>query len=226
MKIVISCEHAGRNIPREYNYLFEKDFDVVKSHRGWDPGAWELSWFLSQKLKVPAYGCFTTRLLIEVNRSFDHPQLFSEFSSGLNNEEKNKLTKDIYLQYRNIVEEEITHSTRPTLHLSMHSFTPALDNEVRELEIGLLFDPQRSGEKIFCEEFLKKLSDRLPGYRIKFNEPYQGTDDGFTTYLRTRFDNDSYRGIEMEINQKLVNVEQWTLLKESIASCLMDYKFS
>jgi hypothetical protein len=37
---------------------------------------------------------------------------------------------------------------------------------------------------------------------VKMNQPYKGTDDGFTTYLRKKFDPEHYAGIELEVNQK------------------------
>jgi len=223
MRIVITCEHAGLDIPDSFKHLFAHTPEILQTHRGWDPGALEMAEFLSLKLSAPVFTCLTSRLLIEVNRSLHHPQLFSEFSQGLSSREKNTLINDIYFTYRNAVEESIGDSAEPVLHLSIHTFTPVLNNEVRELEIGLLFDPKRTEETNFSKNVLTKLSDRLPGYRIQFNEPYKGVDDGFTTYLRTLFDDKSYRGIEVEINQKLVGTAQWHLLKESLASCLRHY---
>ena len=39
---------------------------------------------------------------------------------------------------------------------------------------------------------------------MRRNYPYQGRGDGLTRYLRARFDDAAYCGIELEINQKHV----------------------
>ena len=116
--------------------------------------------------------------------------------------EKQNLIDTIYLPYRNRVEKAIAEAQKPTLHLSIHTFTPVFNNQTRTVDIGLLFDPGRHSEKEFCEAFIHKLSDQFPHLTLRFNEPYQGIDDGLTTYLRTRFDASAYLGIEIEVNQK------------------------
>ena len=227
MQIVITCEHAGREIPEKYRSYFASHFDVVETHRGWDPGAWEVASYLGDKLNLPCFGCQTTRLLIEANRSLDHDQLFSTFSDGLSAEEKADVIENIYRPYRESVEAAVRTSKQPVLHLSIHSFTPVLDNVERELEVGLLFDPDRSSELSFCGDFALKLEKVLPDiFRIKFNEPYKGVDDGFTTYLRTQFDNEFYCGIEIEINQRLVGTSDWQLLKDALVVCVSSYMLS
>src|SRR5690606_10753315 len=92
-----------------------------------------------------------------------------------------------YYPHRNSVEDVISKLTKPVLHLSIHTFTPVLDGKERSVDVGLLFDPDRTAETEFCGRFLDGLELMLPGMRIEFNEPYKGTDDGFTTYLRTKF---------------------------------------
>jgi len=226
MYIIISCEHAGREIPEKYRSYFASRLDIIESHRGWDPGAWEVAGYMGKKMKVPCFACQTTRLLIEVNRSLNHGQLFSEFSNKMPAEMKTELIDNIYFPYRASVEAAIRNSRQPVLHLSIHSFTPVLDNKERDLEVGLLFDPDRSNEFSFCEDFATKLEKALKGFRIKFNEPYRGVDDGFTTYLRTQFDNEFYRGIEIEINQRLIGTKDWKLLNDAFVSCSMDYMLS
>ena len=44
----------------------------------------------------------------------------------------------------------------------------------------------------------------MPRWTTRRNYPYRGTGDGLTRYLRSRFDDASYCGIELEINQKHV----------------------
>ncbi|MBL7858894.1 MAG: N-formylglutamate amidohydrolase [Cyclobacteriaceae bacterium] len=222
--MVISCEHASNAVPEEYRFLFAGHEAVLQSHRGWDPGAADLAAHMHQTLGVPLFVTAFTRLLVEANRSIDSNELFSEFSKGLSVQEKEDVLRQFYFPYRTQVEEALLKQPKPVLHLSIHSFTPVLMDLVRELEIGLLFDPEREMERIFCEKLQRELLQRLPELRILFNEPYKGTDDGLVTAMRKKFPGNEYLGIEVEVNQKLIGTsleaELTKALTESIR-CLV-----
>lgn len=218
--VIVSCEHAGNYVPEEYATLFRGKEQILESHRGWDPGSWEVAKYIATSLGVPFFGCFISRLLIETNRSLYHPQLFSEFTSQLDEDEKSKLLDNVYFPYRMEVEDAIKASDKPVLHLSVHSFTPVLFNNVRPVEIGILFDPDRHEELNFCEHWKPTLEQWLPDFRIKMNEPYKGTDDGFTSYLRSQFSDDAYRGVEIEINQKFLGATAWNKIQTALAKSL------
>jgi predicted N-formylglutamate amidohydrolase len=200
--LLLSCEHAGNHVPAEYRSLFAQANDVLLSHRGWDPGAWHIAQFLATQLQTPLFGCLTTRLLIEPNRSIDNPQLFSDFTNSLSEDLKELLMRQFYFPYRDAIEKTIHDTSQPIVHLSIHSFTPVWHNETRTTDIGLLFDPLRKMETSICEQLRLELQKQLPEHVIDFNEPYKGTDDGFTTYLRKFHPDNQYAGIEIEINQK------------------------
>lgn len=200
--IILSCEHAGNEVPEEYQSLFIEKSEILESHRGWDPGAWPLANYLSNQLSAPLFGCLTTRLLIEANRSPDHEQLFSEFTKSLKKEEKENLIEKIYRPYRDRVITTIEQSVKPVFHLSIHSFTPVWNDQERKVDIGILFDPDRSSELRFSQHLAEQLEMKLSGFQIRFNDPYKGTDDGFTTWLRKKYNDVEYTGIEIEVNQK------------------------
>ncbi|MBP9926540.1 MAG: N-formylglutamate amidohydrolase [Cyclobacteriaceae bacterium] len=203
--VVFSCEHAGNNVPNEYAHLFQDEPEVLQTHRGWDPGAWTLAQFFALSLNAPLLGCESTRLLIEANRSEDSPELFSVFSKRLLPEQKEKLHKEIYHPYRNQLQGIIEASKKPVLHLSIHSFTPVWNGEERTVDIGILFDPNNKPETDYSHQFKDELEKYLPDLKIRFNEPYRGTDDGITTWLRKFYSESVYTGIELEVNQKFAS---------------------
>ncbi len=203
--LIFTCEHAGNYVPDEYKSLFENQEEVLQSHRGWDPGAWPLANYLSKQLDAPVFGCLTTRLLIEANRSLDSVQLFSDFTSSVTEEIKAKLIQEIYKPYRDQVQSVIERASKPVLHLSIHSFTPIWDNQERKVDIGILFDPSLDSEASFSNMLKENLQHNLPEYLIRFNEPYKGTDDGITTWLRKKYKDDIYTGVEIEVNQKFAS---------------------
>lgn len=214
--IIITCEHAGNSIPEAYRHLFPPDADeVLASHRGWDPGAWEAASYLAERLNVPLHGCHTSRLLIEVNRSVQNPELFSEFTNALSSREKEILIRDIYQPYRDAVEASVRKTAGSVIHLSMHSFTPGLHGKLRPMDIGLLFDPARPSEVMYCNSLMHSLQGSLPGISLAFNEPYRGVDDGLTTNLRQAFPS-GYSGIEIELNQRLAGSDVWIDCKEAL----------
>ena len=203
MKLIISCEHGGNQIPEQYKHLFVGGKKALNSHRGYDPGALDLYMELksladfSEKNEI-------SRLLVEVNRSLGHPALFSEFTKNLDQIEKEKIISRYYLPYRNDIEQNIKEfidSEEEVFHLSIHSFTPVLNGEKRNADVGLLYDPSRKAEKEFCKNFKNNLKNKGQDLKIRFNYPYLGTADGFTTYLRKKFQK-NYIGVEIEVNQK------------------------
>lgn len=203
--VIITCEHAGNQVPDHYKFLFEGQTEVLETHRGWDPGAWKLAEYLSGHLHAPLFGCHTTRLLIEANRSPNSTELFSQFSNILPKPDKENLIETLYQPYRNQIQQAIEVSLKPVLHLSIHSFTPVWQNVTRPVDIGILFAPEQPSEKIYADLLKGELIKNLPSLTIRFNEPYKGTDDGITTWLRNYYSNDEYTGIELEVNQKFAS---------------------
>ena len=223
LRPVVTCEHAGNTVPLNYAHLFHGKEEILQSHRGWDPGAVDVATALSKELSAPFFICETTRLLVEPNRSLHSESLFSEYSKSLTDAEKNHLLENYYHPHRSAVEQLIRNSSDGILHLSIHTFTPVWDGRERIIDLGLLFDPDRSNEAKVCEDYRTKLKKSLPVMNIEFNAPYKGIDDGFTTYLRTQFDNDRYLGIEIEINQKFVGTEKLKAISKALSASLRDF---
>lgn len=219
--LVISCEHAGNAVPDAHAHLFAGKEDVLNTHRGWDPGALPVAENLAHRFHVPLFACYQSRLLIEVNRALISPQLFSEFSTKLPAREKQSLIDTVYLPFRQSVEGYISVSPKPVLHLSVHTFTPVWAGNERAVDIGILFDPDREGEQTFSTQLHSALSRQLPDFRIRYNEPYAGKDDGHTTHLRTKFSSEEYLGIELEINQKFHFGNQLSHLSQKIEEFLL-----
>lgn len=203
MKLVLTCEHGGNIVPEEYGWLFKNNEAVLKTHRGFDLGALDVFNTL-KPLSDYSKPNTTSRLLIELNRSLHHNHLFSEFSKMLPSTEKPGLINQYYLPYRNVVESNIKsfiEHGETVLHLSVHSFTPILNNLERHCDMGLLYDSSIADEKLFCKHFKAEINTLNPEMNIRYNYPYLGKADGFTTYLRKQFPK-NYMGIELEINQK------------------------
>lgn len=230
MKIVLTCEHAGNEVPSQYLYLFKGSEEVLYTHRALDLGALDLCFALHEKIKEPIFYTTVTRLLVEANRTIDSPELFSEYSTVLSKNEKEEVIQKYYKPYREEVELLIqAHlaNALTVLHFSVHTFTPVLNNHVRPVDVGVLFDPAHTQEAAFAGACRKALLKADPALTVSYNVPYSGTSDGLTTYLRGKFPQDKYLGIELEVNQKHYlshETERWDNLKATIAAVLKGFK--
>jgi predicted N-formylglutamate amidohydrolase len=223
--ILITCEHGGNRIPARYRALFTGFEPLLQSHRGYDPGALALARELAGTLAAPLFVCTTSRLLIDLNRSIGHPFLYAESTRNAPASFRREILEKYYLPYRNKVETHIAEAIAGgsrVIHLSSHSFTPVLDGKVRNADVGLLYDPARSGEVELCRRWQTRLKALAPEWKVRRNYPYTGRSDGFTAYLRHRFPADVYVGIELEINHKHVlnGRSQWHALRSDVISSL------
>lgn len=222
---LITCEHGGNRIPPRYRPLFAGFGALLQTHRGHDPGALALARELARALAAPLFVSTTSRLLIDLNRSVGHPRLYSEATRNAPVALRREILEQHYLPYRNRVETHIAEAIacgKRVVHLSAHSFTPELDGTIRNADIGLLYDPARSGERELCRRWQTELRARAPALKVRRNYPYSGTSDGFTAYLRRRFPADAYIGIELEINQQHVfhGGRQWPALRCHVIEAL------
>ncbi|RIJ41748.1 N-formylglutamate amidohydrolase [Pontibacter oryzae] len=220
LRLILTCEHGGNTIPPDFKAHFENQQEVLATHRGFDLGALDL-FNQMQDLADKAYYAETSRLLVELNRSLKHKDLFSEFTKPLPESERQKIIREYYQPYRQEVEglvQDFVSAGRQVLHVSVHTFTPELNGEQRDADIGLLYDPKRHGEREFCRSWKKELRRQDKNLLVRFNYPYLGIADGFPTYLRKKFSEKQYLGIELEVNQKFVEGEPaaW----ESITQCI------
>ncbi|MBA9077223.1 MULTISPECIES: N-formylglutamate amidohydrolase [Rufibacter] len=205
LSCILTCEHAGNDVPAPYEHLFKGEEEVLYSHKAIDFGAFRLAKHLAEKLQLPLFSTSCSRLLVEPNRSLDSGELFSKYSKALSEQEKQKVLAQYYFPHRQQVEANVQSEISKgnhVLHLAVHTFTPAQEGEVRQADIGILFDPDRTLESSFAAQLEEALRSLNPSRKVLFNAPYAGVEDGFPTYLRTRFTDDQYAGFELEINQK------------------------
>lgn len=226
--LLLSCEHGGNDVPGEYLPLFQDFTDLLETHRGYDIGALELARHLAVVLKVPLVEARVTRLLVDLNRSLHNRRtLFSEVTRALPEEEKKRIVETYYRPYRRHVRDRLelllARDAR-IIHIAVHSFTPELKGELRDAEIGLLYDPKRRHEADFCRQWQAHLQNLAPTVRVRCNYPYRGDSDALVTELRRSLPEDSYLGLELEVNQALALAGgcAWQDLQRIVAQSLGD----
>jgi len=200
---LFTCEHGGNRVPARYARLLQ-DRRLLDSHRGYDIGSIECARHLARALAAPLIASTTTRLLVDLNRSPGHRALFSRAIRALPAAERERIVDQYYQPYRQAVEQALRLQVKQygrALHLSVHSFAPVLAGIRRNADVGLLYDPGRRLERLFCTRLADRLREMAPALRVRRNYPYRGTADGLTTFMRRRFPATKYAGIEIEINQ-------------------------
>lgn len=219
--LLVTVEHGGNRVPPAYRQLFAAGAAVLDTHRGYDPGALLLGRELAARLDAPLVGSTTTRLLVDLNRSPGHRRLFSEFTRGLPADARDRIVERYWKPYRDEVSRVVAgfiDRGRRVVHLSSHSFTPVLDGEVRNADIGLLYDPGRPAERQLAGRWKEAILAIDPGLRVRMNYPYTGLADGLTRDLRRRHAPGRYAGLEIEVNQRFVVAggRAWAALRRTV----------
>jgi predicted N-formylglutamate amidohydrolase len=211
-RVVVTCEHASNAIPGTYKRL-GLDRRSLESHIAHDLGARDVARFYARALGADFHEGKWSRLVVDLNRSVDHRNLVAETSFGIqipgNAElgiaEKERRIRAYHEPYRRAVVQSlarIAEQLGTCVHLSVHSFTPIVNGERRDADVGLLYDPSRPNERSLAKRWAKMLS--TSGFRVRLNYPYRGTADGFTKDLRELFPASRYTGLELELNQALL----------------------
>ena len=223
VQLMLTCEHGGNRIPREYAHLFRGAKSAVQSHRGWDPGALDLAHALGRSFGLPVHEVTWCRLLVESNRAPTNPRIWSEFSADLPAADKTEILERYWWPHRRAVEAAIARNLkagRRVLHVAVHSFTPVMSGVRRNADIGLLYDSRRATEKVLCERWQSLLEAEDDAVRVRRNYPYIGATDGFPTWLRRRHGPKDYAGIELEVNQALFAARPLKAIHRLIARTL------
>lgn len=223
--LLLSCEHAVNTIPKSFQAFFASANEVLQTHRGLDLGAFDIAKHLQQTLGCELFATEVSRLLIDCNRSLHHSHCLSEFCLDFTQKQREALINQYYLPYRQELTTRIHHYISQGFqvwHLSIHSFTPILNNQVRQADIGLLYDPKRPSEKHLASCWQQAIKECNPNYRVRKNYPYKGISDGFTSSLRKHFSDAEYVGLEVESNQALVAEEtSLNTLKKTLTESLI-----
>jgi predicted N-formylglutamate amidohydrolase len=179
------------------------------SHIALDIGAGAIAKALANNLKATAVLSQYSRLIVDCNRELIDDSAFLECSDGvdvpgnhdLQRNEKEKRASEIYWPYHNAIKDQIVrlkkHGIDPVV-ISIHSFTPVINDIDRECEIGVLWDK----DSVTAEIFLTKLVES--GYLVGDNKPYSGKDpEDFTIDFHAESIGLPHVGIE--ICQDLIN---------------------
>lgn len=140
IRLIITCEHGGNDIPHPYRHLFTGKRNLLDSHKGHDLGALSMARTMAKRFDAPLYAATRSRLLIDLNRSIGNPALFSEITRSLAPKEKEAMINTYYSPHRTRIRHAVgtaIHAGEKVLHIAVHSFSPLLKGRVRYFGIAL-----------------------------------------------------------------------------------------
>lgn len=219
--VVVTAEHASLKIPARYRGL-GLSAQQQRAHIAWDEGSKTLAREIARRLSAPLVEGAVSRLVIDLNRSLHHKRVIPAVAFGvpvpgneaMQADERTRRIERYYEPFRSVAFTEISRGVKSTgrcVHISVHTFTPRLNGVVRPLDVALLYDPRRRREAELGERLAARFS--AAGFRVRRNFPFRGVADGHTTGLRRKFSDGAYAGVEIEVNQSLL--DQW---KKTVAA--------
>lgn len=223
-QLLLTCEHGGNRIPREYAELFRDAEAALGSHRGWDKGALELARLLGRTLDRRLIATTWSRLLVDANRSPSNWRIWSSYTAHLPKHQRARILERWWQPHRKGVERAVVSAmaSGKVVHVAVHSFVPEMEGEVRNADVAVLYDSRRKAEARFCNRWIAQLQQADPTLGIRRNYPFLGKADGLTTWLRKRHPESRYLGIELEINQAHVGAPGWRRLQTNVADGLRE----
>lgn len=176
--ILLVCDHASCRFPKSLGDMGLDPF-ARRCHLAIDIGAGPLTESLAESLGVTAVTQNYSRLVVDCNRQLMDPSAFLEYGDGilvpgnrnLHLAEKDMRASALYWPYHCAIDEQIQRlrKARPLpVFISIHSFTPVLNGESRQWQIGVLWDKDENVKQVFLEGF------RDAGYYVGDNVPYSG----------------------------------------------------
>ncbi len=210
-KIILTCEHADFKTPPFLKNTLKLSPSLLRSHRGWDQGAYQVCKNLTQSLKASLFFYPFSRLYIDANRKVSLNAL-SPFTDELSPQQKNKLVQ-LSQSYREriykAVEKEVKKQ-RNVYIFSVHSFVPVFKGRKRKTDFGLLYRTQRDKEVELALQLKKSFKDNPLNWSVHNNLPYRGHTDCFLNDLLDKHKkNPLVNGLFFEINQRnLKNIKQ------------------
>lgn len=198
--LFLTCEHASQLLPEPWRW-HARDERLVGTHWAYDLGARELTLELAAVLGASAVLSRFTRLLVDPNRDEEHGDLFRAHADGepvllnasIADDERARRIAEYHRPYHAAVDGALVASDAPVL-LSIHSFTPRYQGEVREVELGVLFNHDEEHATLLGQ----KLAQHFP--QVAYNEPWSGR-LGLIYAAERHAERHGRRALELEVRQ-------------------------
>ncbi len=179
---LLVCDHAGRRIPRALRDLGVVDTDLTR-HIAWDIGIEGVARRLADLLDAHLIMQIYSRLVIDCNRPPGSPTSIAPLSDGsaipgnenVAMDDAAARVREIFAPYHLAIEQCLDArkgAQRPTILVSLHSFTPVYGGIARPWQAGVLYNRDST-----MAHALRDLLHAPGDIVVGDNEPYSVTDD-------------------------------------------------
>ena len=185
--VFLIADHASREIPAKYNNLGIEDPSLLRRHVAWDIGIEDVTARMADKMGCSAAFSKFSRLLIDANRYPDDPSSIPYISDGVtvpdnkdvSDEDRADRIKTYFEPYHvkitEILAAKLAQHAAPIV-ISMHSFTPIMNDFERPWHVGVLWDKDGRIAQPMLEVLHKN-----PTLVVGDNEPYSAREPlGYT----------------------------------------------
>lgn len=231
--LVVSCEHAAWALPSGAD--LGVPLELLQTQAGWDHGALDIARALADANAAPLHAGRYTRTWVDLNRPPAHPDVVPARCYGLDvpgnvgldpAARAARIAADHAPYWAAVRADVLAGLARAgaCLHLSSHTFSPALDPERRQFDVGVLYDPAASFERALAEQIMATMA--AAGLSVRANQPYGGTGPALTTELRRElWPAQRYAGIELETSHAVTEApggcaRVGAALVEAVRACL------
>ena len=215
--VLILCDHASNAVPDGVDLGIESA--LLGKHIAIDIGAAGVSEAMAAHLDAPAILATVSRLVIDFNREPDSAGLIPHISDGHaihgnGGVDRAERIARFHAPYHRAIAETI-RACRPKLLVSVHSFTPRLeqhDGPERPWEIGILYNRDARAARIGIDLLLAS------GVATGDNEPYSGRLLNATMNRHAEANGIPYLGIEIrnDLISDPAGVAHWAQLLAGI----------
>ena len=146
----LTCDHGGKLIPRSLGTLGLEPAER-ESHIAWDIGAAAMARGMSERLQAPLALQTYSRLVIDCNRPLDVPASIPTISEetevpgnrDIGPDQAAARAREIFLPYHRRIASELDDRQRlgrPSVLVSVHSFTPVFKGVSRPWHVGVAYN--------------------------------------------------------------------------------------
>ena len=204
---LLTCEHASNRVPAPLR-TNASDRKWLQTHWGLDIGARTVAREIIRQTGSSGIFARFSRLVCDPNREPENPLLIRcavegavlSFNQTLSIEEVDRRLETYHAPYHDALDRAVAdRQGQPgdMMLLSVHTFTPVFGDEVRSMDIGVLFHPYEGIARRLAQEI------RAEGFKVAMNEPYSAQNGlMYSASLHGMSHNAVH--LELELNQKLL----------------------
>lgn len=208
--LLLLCDHASNAVPEDIDLGIARE--LLDLHIAIDIGAAPLTRALAKRLDAPAILGTVSRLVLDLHREPDHPNLVPKYSDGYEIAGNAEIDREerlarFHIPYHQAIEDRI-RARQPALIVSIHSFTPCLEQggTPRPWQVGILYNQDETAARPAIDWL------RGQGLVTGDNEPYSGKLLNAT--LNRHAEANGIPSIAVEVSNDLIcddaGVRQWT----------------